>query len=362
MANPKFSHLSQMTQERWISGHLYYHQRLDPVVHDFVHPLAVSLVRAGKVDGFFFVRYSLGGPHVRLRLRVISGACEHALEAMQHAARCFLESAPSTRSLDEGVIRQTNQSILAFDPSETDNSVYPDNSFFVMPFHPEIQRYGGPSLLRLSLNFFTLSSVAAIEFLLRYGAMSRSAQLAQAYLLLLQQALGFATNEEELANLLSYGVDSWGFGPPKILDKGDKVFRDQIDMFLQLFSQSISYAHSLKAENRSLGQSSYFIVVGARRLSTAIKNTDRLTRARIGGSQLHMTASRLGLSNVEEVYISRLLAATIHEVLNTGKENFSWLKENAETVEPIEELLPSALAALSDVHAGVPRQSRGTPL
>ena len=38
---------------------------------------------------------------------------------------------------------------------------------------------------------------------------------------------------------------------------------------------------------------------------------NRVARAWIGGSHLHMTASRLGLGNVEEVYLSRLLTVTL---------------------------------------------------
>ena len=45
----------------------------------------------------------------------------------------------------------------------------------------------------------------------------------------------------------------------------------------------------------------------SRILSQSIRAADHATHQRIGGSQLHMTANRLGLSNTEEVYLGRIL-------------------------------------------------------
>lgn len=356
METRQISQLIKEVQESWISGHLYYHQGLDPVVQGFVHPLVVSLANSGQIDAFFFVRYGLGGAHIRLRLRAVQGAKESALQLMQQSARRFLELTPSTRPVDEEAIHRTNKSILAFDSNENDDSIYPDNSFQVVPFCPEVERYGGPDRFQISLDFFTLSSVAAVEFLSQYGDTPRQAQLAQAYSLLLQQALGFAANEVELVDLLGYGVDSWGGGPPKIIEKGDRVFRSQTDGFLQLFRRSIQAVHSMRATREPSGGASGFLAMGAEGLSAAIETADRMTRARIGGSQLHMTSTRLGLSNVEEVYISRLLTMTLREVLATNGENFSWLEEKMagktkraeDPREFLGRLLSPALATLAD--------------
>lgn len=354
MEIPQRSQRAEEIQESWLSGHLYHHQGLDPVVRGFVHPLAVSLLKGGQIDAFFFVRDGLGGPHIRLRLRVIPGAGDRALAAMRQAAQRFLELEPSTRSLDAETIRRANESILAADPHEIDGAVYPDNSFRVVPFRPEIERYGGPNRFRASLDFFTLSSVAAIEFLSSHGEAPRSAQLAHAFSLLLRQALGFAADEAELSDLLRYGVDSWGQILPKVVEKGDKVARSQIGVFLELFDEAVAEVRSLHAGRAPCEKTSDFLAVGAGRLSAAIGSADRATRARVGGSQLHMTATRLGLSNAEEVYISRLLTVTLQEARATSAENLSWLGEKMEgtaedPVEALGALLPPALATLAEM-------------
>ncbi len=342
-------------QERWVSCHLYYHQDLDRVVRGFVHPVVVSLVKAAQIEAFFFVRYGLGGPHARLRLRILPGFGDYVLKEVQQFAQDFINLTPSTKSLKQEAIRRINESILAHDPHEVDDSVYPDNSFRIISFRPEIQRYGGTSFFRFSLDFFTLSSVAAVEFLSKYGDMSRSAQLAHAFHLLLQQSLGFAADETELFDLLRYGMDSWGGGPPKVVEKGDKIFQSQMDAFLQLFRKSLAEVRSLQAESESFGGTSDFLVVGAGRLSAALKTADRSARVRIGGSQLHMTATRLGLSNVEEVYISRLLTVALRELLAATGEDLSWLGEKMAEKSAQDpgvgfgDLLLPALAALAEV-------------
>lgn len=339
-------------QENWISGHLHYHQGLDPVVRGFVRPLVAALAKDGRIDAFFFVRYLLGGPHVRLRLRVVLGAEEQVLATMRQAAERFLEISPSTRSLDEETIRRANEAILESDPHETDDAVYPDNSFRIVPFRPEVERYGGPGLFGASLDLFTLSSVAVLEILSKQGDAPRPALLSQAFRLLLGQALGFAADEAELCDLLRYGVDSMGGDMPKILEKGDRVAQSQKDAFLQLFRNSVAEVRSLQTGSEPGERPMDLLAMGSGRLSATLGFDDRVARAWIGGSQLHMSASRLGLSNVEEVYLSRLLTVTVSEALSSRAEDLSWLGEEArkETAKrSLGDLLPPALAALVEI-------------
>ena len=338
--------------QQWISCHLYYHEDLNRVVRGFVQP-AVALLAAVQIDAFFFVRYSLGGPHLRLRLRPLPGCRDEVLTAVKQFAQEFLARAPSTKSLDEEIVRRTTDSILSFDPNETDASIYPDNSFAFRPFRPEVERYGGPRRLQASLDFFVLSSVTAVEFLMSHGEEPRSVQLEHALRLLLQQAAGFAADGTELLDLLRYGMDSWGGGgPPKVLEKADKVFALQTDAFLQLFRTRLSDVRSSWAEGERASRAVDFLILGAARLSAVLSGDDRAARARIGGSQLHMTATRLGIGNAEEVYISRLLTSTLRELSARGEGDLSWLGERAANAaekpgEALSDLLPRALSTLA---------------
>ncbi|HSN86598.1 MAG TPA: thiopeptide-type bacteriocin biosynthesis protein, partial [Thermoanaerobaculia bacterium] len=148
----------------WLAFHLHYHERQDQILEELVHPLVASLVRRGEIDSFFFVRYALGGPHIRLRIR-LCGNGQAAVAEVLGAAERFFEACPSRATLPEEKILAINRSVLKSDPSESDEAVYPDNFVRQAPYAPEIERYGGPELFPESLAFFAISSCRVLRWL-----------------------------------------------------------------------------------------------------------------------------------------------------------------------------------------------------
>ena len=295
-------------REDWIAGHLHYHQDLTPALFRLVAPLVGRLARAQAIDSFFFVRYSLGGPHLRLRLRLKDlGRRTEVGEAMAAAAAGFLAAEPSQSSWDDEKIRSFNERVLAGDPNEKDAAIYPDNFFRFAPFVPEVERYGGTEAMAASLQVFCLSSIAALRFAARFAgdAATGGARLAEAMRLLFFQALGFASSRRELADLLRYGVDSFGSSAEKIIEKGKRVAASQADLL-----QNLNLPPLFAVPGEARGERE-LLFLGSRCLSRLLSGRDSETRARIGGSQLHMTASRLGINNIEEVYLSSLLGSAL---------------------------------------------------
>jgi hypothetical protein len=332
-------------EESWTSFHLYYHEDLNRAVTGFASPTILTLLRRSWIDGFFFVRYSLGGPHLRLRLRPLSGKAGPTAAVVRCGAERFLEEAPSTAPVEEAAIRRSNAAILAGDPYEIDDSVYPDNTFLATTFRPETHRYGGPELLPASLDFFTLSSALALDILGRSGREPRARQLMLFLQLLLRQALSFAANEEELLALAGYGVETWGEALPTILAKGDKIFAGQRESFCGLFLRELRSVFSPEPAADLPG----LLGEGAGRLSEIIGAKDLPNRRSISISQLHMTATRLGLSNIEEAYISRLLQNTSRELLGGEPEVAAFLKRpRAPRGGALYDLLPRAFAILQE--------------
>jgi hypothetical protein len=351
MVSEMSSQLSDDIEKHWISCHLYYYQNLDRPLRDFVAPLVASLVTNNQIDAFFFVRYGLGGPHIRLRLRTLPGTTNQIIEEVQQSARHFLRVTPSTRSLDEQVIRRTNEHIISTDPHETDDSVYPDNTLVFAPFRPEVARFGGPALLPFSLTFFTLSSVVSLISLFRHLDGRRSLRLAAVLQLLLHQALGFAADEAELRSLLNYGVDNWGQSAPQLLENGDREFQSQAAALLNLLTTTVGELRSLLPSEEPIAEVPSFLAVAAARLSADIGKDNPSVRLRIGTSQLHLTATRLGLSNAEEVYISRLLCATFQALHSAGSDISSLLPLVATSTESsLADLLMPALAHLERIY------------
>lgn len=339
----------------WLNYHLYYHQDVGHAVHHFVHPLVAGLLRSGWIDSFFFIRYCLGGPHIRLRLRPRPGASALVAEAAEDRARDFLARRPSTSKIPRESILRLNQRIMASDPHELDDSVYPDNSFLSFPFRPEVERYGGPELLSDSLDFFALSSATALDLLGRYGSEPRSRQMALAFRVLACQALRFARDKEDLVSIVRYAVDIWGARMPGALAKGDRTFGEQRRAFGHLLQRELylltaGAGAAATAEEEAKAQ----LGEGARRLAWAVRAADLDVHQRIGTSQLHMTANRLGLSNAEEVYLSRILTRLVSELVASGEALGRPAPapggplDGSRVIPPLRDLLPGVLARIME--------------
>jgi hypothetical protein len=331
----------------WLNYHLYYHQALSSAVDGFVRPLVAGLLRSGWIDHFFFIRYWLGGPHIRLRLRPRSGASALVTEAAETRARDFLASWPSTSKLDREAILRFNKQVLANDAHELDDSIYPDNSLLAFPFRPEIERYGGPELWRDSLDFFVVSSATALELLGVYGGEPRSRQLAIAFRVLTYQALSFARDEDDLIALARYAVDLWGGKMPRVLAKADRVLAEQRRTFDRLFERELYLLEARPAAVVGVGEEAKAqLGEAARRLAWIVRAAGRDVRQRIGTSQLHMTANRLGLSNAEEVYLSRILASLASDFTASGKVLGIRPAAGEASLLPLGDLVPTALARI----------------
>lgn len=329
----------------WLNYHLYYHQDLGPAIDHFVRPLVIGLLRSDWIDGFFFVRYGLGGPHIRLRLHPRPGASALVAEAAEGQARSFLATRPSTSNLTQLSILRVNQQLLASDPNEIDDSVYPDNTFLPFPFRPEIERYGGPELWGDSLDFFVLSSATVLELLREHAGEPRSRHVMLAFRALAGQALSFARDDEDLIVLLRYAVDLWGGRMPQAMEKADRVLTEKRKIFDQLFERELDLflnrpGAAVAAREKARTQ----LNEGARRLAWIIRGADRSVHQRIGTSQLHMTANRLGLSNAEEVFLSQILTRLASERIESG---ISLGILSTAKVSPLPDLLPGVLESLA---------------
>lgn len=320
----------------WASFHLYYHENQDRLLLGLIDPLVGSLLASGLIDRFFFVRYPLGGPHVRLRLRCRPGSAESVAAAVNAQAEEFLRTQPSWRSLEREVIRKHNGSLLAQDPQEDDAAVYPDNFVRNVPCHFEAERYGGDVLLEPSLDFFTVSSARSLE-LLRDCTSSPSRRLHAALHLILRYGLGFAQDIQECITFLrQFPVISQQRVPPAVLSKASKVHGQQKAGFLSLMQRELESLTGCLSPCGDLQM--------ARSLAWEVRSADEPTRRRILTSHLHMTANRIGLSNIEETYISAILCHTGNDLLVAGSlRDESFPKVAGGDTERLRNLLPLVL-------------------
>lgn len=330
---------SDSKHPEWHAFHLYYHEDPERLLREVVDPLVANLGEAGWIERFFFLFFSLGGRHVRLRLRVPPGWGGEVEGAVRRAADELFRRRPSERSVPEEELRERNRQILAHDPNETDDVVYPDNSVQVVGFHPETGRYGGPERLSVSLDFFTASSLEALSFHRVCAEQPRSRQLTAALRVLLSLAWGLSGTADQLVDLAGYAQrerDPW---TEAIVDRGDQAFDAQEEQLVALASSDLGDLEQ-GADAAAPGERGW-LPEAARRFVASISDAGRPPEDQVLVSHLHMTANRLGLTNPEEVYLSRLLTRTLERVEERDPE----LWERVGTARPHPRSSDGSLAA-----------------
>jgi Lantibiotic biosynthesis dehydratase C-term len=315
------------TAARWQSFYLYYHENQDRLLTQCVLPLVGTLWKQGLCDRFFFIRYLLGGPHLRLRFRALSEST--GLEdVVERSVAGFLSREPSRVSLPEAEILAVNQRIGSLDPTELEatTACFPDNHLRVVEFCPEVDRYGGAFLLNHSLEVFAVSSACSLLLLRAMGDQGRGVRLLQTLRLLFRQGVASARSLGELSAILGYG-EGYQFGKTQFwAEKAGKEFQRQRGALLALLSGELDPSRS---ESVSASGADPFaaIELGSKDLQAAVaERAGDDSWLRICSSQLHMTANRMGLSNSEEAYLSALfplLAAetNIQEALRAKLES-----------------------------------------
>jgi hypothetical protein len=285
----------------WLGFHLVYHGDRDRVLAELVRPLAASLAAEGVVSRFFCVRYAVGGPHVRLRLQARGGRAALAAARVRAAAAGFLLRAPSPEPLDDERVHRVNRNVIPSDPfaTDADDVVLPDNTLLEVPVRFEVQRYGGPAWVGHSVDLFVVSTVQALDFVHAHAGVPAGRRTAGLLRLLLRQAWGHAEGPEAFAALADYADRMFGPALPARTAAAEEAFARSRDALCAL----------VRAELQGLaaGADPPPLADAACALAGAISGAPAEDRESIGISQMHMTANRLGLSNPDEVYLSRLL-------------------------------------------------------
>lgn len=307
--------MSSVSYSDWLGLHLFYQGSRDQLLVALVAPLVRRLWTAGAIWRFFFMRYALGGPHIRLRLHCVPGRRRQVSKIAEEMASKFFERLPSATILTEEEIKSTNRRLLANDV-EGEDEVYPNNSWVRFPFRAEVERYGGHALLEHSLDFFAISSLDALEF----AATWRGPSLAAIICRLAGLALRLSTGTDDFVDLLQYAsVWSKDYGA-LFNQRGDEEFERRRQPLLRMLRSEIEAAvvGTSPAEDRAT------LLEGGRRLAAATAGASEVVRHGIAVGQLHMMVNRLGLNNAEEIYLGRMLWRAAEELRESDPDFWSW--------------------------------------
>jgi thiopeptide-type bacteriocin biosynthesis protein len=280
----------------WLSVHLHFDGDLygaaaDRVVLEAVAPVVAECRRRGWASRYFFVRYNLGGPHIRLRLLGRRGGLALPLRRLL-AAR--------VDALD-GLVRE-----VAWEDYE-----------------PEIERYGGPAAVGVAERFFDASSRTAVAVLSRLPEGDRASRLGKGLLATLVLLHAFAVDRAAAAAL----ARGYGDGYLRVLTDDPDQHRRLVATFERgLDRQADSLAAYVEAAWEALAADDGLPPAMARYRRQVIAARERLRRLFASGraaeraatetilpSYLHMTNNRLGVAVEEEAYLALVASRTLEE-------------------------------------------------
>ncbi|MGH3693813.1 MAG: thiopeptide-type bacteriocin biosynthesis protein [Pseudomonas sp.] len=317
---------------RWVSAHLYYHGALDDLLRCAIDPLVDELAEGGLTDGFFFIRYWQGGPHLRLRVRLRDQADAQPVEKMIEAGtgRFFARCPSQTLMCSEDYQRiAERRSRHEFGQRGTMiEPLQPNNSLRYVPYAPEEDRLGGPAGVAAFEPHFMDSSVLALELI--DADPDRQRLTGRALAMMLIAAVVFIPNPKRLARFFRYSY--WNWGTRNAVTDPDRYARYEIQFEQRYERQRVQLddlVQQLVGEAR-VGVGNHLDGISARWTRSVAALRDRFTTQqptqRLSVESrlfqcLHKHNNRLGISTVEETYLLFLLQRTLTEIAEEKDRN-----------------------------------------
>ena len=285
---------------RWLSAHLHfdgnvYGQPADEVITRVVGPVADECRSRRWIRRFFFLRYTAGGPHIRLRF--------------------YGRSADLDRRVRPLLVERAGEAV---------------HEIAWSPYEPELDRYGGPAGVAVAERLFEDSSRLALALVPEIPSQDRSARLGKALLSILALVHVFVGDRAAAAaTMWRYGDDYLRQLVPDP-DHHSRLFRN----FEQgLSRQADTLGAYVEAAWSALEEGRGLPAAMARYKSQVEATRERLRRlcdrhrllapngepwthwrpaaASIFPSYLHMTNNRLGVSIQEEAYLAVVASGTL---------------------------------------------------
>ncbi|MGH3920684.1 MAG: thiopeptide-type bacteriocin biosynthesis protein [Pseudonocardiaceae bacterium] len=308
---------------RWVSAHLYYHDALNDLLVCAVGPLAGELAADGLIDGFFFIRYWQGGPHVRLRVLLRGRAQARPVEGLIEAriGRFFARCPSQTVVHSEDYLRaagwfsQHEFGRVVLEPLQ------PNNSLRYVAYVPEEDRLGGPAGVAAFEPHFMDSSALALELIATNPNEQRRTGRALAMMLL--AAAVVIPDPQRLSRFFRYSYRDWGTrNAAGDLDRHARYEIQFEQRYQRLRAQLGDVARRLL--DQAPGAGTHLDAISTRWMASVAALADRLTDQRLARKSLlfqclHKHNNRLGIKVAEETYLLFLLQRTLTEIAG-GKD------------------------------------------
>ena len=174
--------MKEQQQITWLSGHLFYAGNLNRLLIEAVKPFVERALEEGLAQQWFFIRYGMGGPHIRLRFKGEPHLLETVLQPRMEAFfGNYFQKHPSFRW-----------------PGKTPTTEFPNNSIQFIPYEPEMDRYGGVEGITISEAQFEYASAEVLERIGRHNRWDGLVALNNAIPLHLELLSAFGMSTEEM--------------------------------------------------------------------------------------------------------------------------------------------------------------------
>lgn len=328
----------------WIAVHVFYSSNNHPLLTDVVGPVVEELREEGLLDGWFFIRYWMEGPHIRVRLRPRRAGDTHAVADRLFAALdTFLAERPALYEMDAAEMGDLFKEMFLGEYSiEQWDALYgeqghmpmrPNNSYAVMAYEPELARYGGPEGIDVAEWHFEQSSDMALRLVESTNVHVRSVLFGLAAQLMTVMLGVFQRDRTASAEFLTTYRTYWersGSG-----DSSDRhaAYKDAYDAMSGELHEQLGHVYEASARHDVEALSGFLGIwaehcIELRRRLLALADAGRLsfpigrdTEPRpvdadtalfaLLSGYVHMTNNRLGVSMIDECYLSYLIGLVL---------------------------------------------------
>ena len=187
-------------RKQWLSTHLYYAEPWEDFLIYGIKPFIEDIKARKLADQFFFIRYWLKGPHIRLRIKGDHHVLKNELKPyLITYFKGFFHQKPSTRKKS------------AWSKNEKPYQQWlPNNSIQFINYEPETKRYGGKEAIALAEFQFESSSTAVLT-VLEENLGSWDYDMAMGYALQLHLSFAFAIgmNLQETSKYFNAVFENW---------------------------------------------------------------------------------------------------------------------------------------------------------
>lgn len=335
-----------MVSDEWVAFHVFYASDANPIVVEVVRPLVAELRGEGKIEGWFFLKYWMEGPHLRVRFRPSEPSMrDEVIERATAAFEDFLRRRPALYDTDtEGLDDLYKQMFIAEYGEQrweveygVDGSIpfSPNNTVSIRPYERELDRYGGPVGIEIAEWHFEHSSDMVAELLSSSNTHVRPVLLGLSAQLSLMTAYTFLHDDDAVLRFFQRYREFWesSYQQPsddqhESFDKSFARARDslsaRIDRIRDIADEHggakrsrfeekwIGHCHELRRKVE--GAAARGELRFGRRGQTPVQVEEPEDLAAVVlSSYIHMTNNRLGAAILDEVYLSYLVERALSE-------------------------------------------------